>query len=131
MEPRQMPIVTTYQHASHFHVFLTYKSNGVMPMNLVQTVPELQKASLNGVHGLGYAESIPGANQSSEIRGVVVFDADIDLASVSRDEQKETLFQGAVYRDGLETIETLPVEIVLIHSDDNMEPGVTFVGKTS
>ena len=96
-------------------------------MNLVQTLPVLQKASLNGVNGLGYAEAIAGINQTGSIHGVIVFDEDSNLENFS--ERKEMLFEGIVYRDGSEVVESIEVELVLFNRDLNEAPGATFIGK--
>lgn len=93
-------------------------------MNLVQTLPELKSARLNGVEGVGYAEVFSGAGTGEECRGVIVFDDPVQAARLS---EGQTVFEGIVYRDGVEYRERMTVEIIFINNDLNEEPGATFV----
>ena len=95
-------------------------------MNLVQTIPELRTARLSGARGVGYAEVISSPGKKAECRGVIVFDNDVDLSQLSTE---EAVFEGVVYREGAESVETLSVDILLLNKDKNKEPGATFVAK--
>ena len=97
-------------------------------MNLVQTIPELHTARLSGARGVGYAEVISSPGKKEKCRGVIVFDEDIDIAQIST---VEAIFEGIVYREGGESIETFPVDILLVNEDLNQEPGATFVAKNA
>ena len=93
-------------------------------MNLVQTLPELKAARLNGLDGVGYAEVISGPGNTEECRGVIVFN-DPEEAAVL--EAGQTEFEGVVYREGEAYRERMPVEIVFLNNDQHHEPGATFV----
>ena len=95
-------------------------------MNLVQTIPELQTARLSGARGVGYAEVISTPGKKEECRGVIVFDADVNMSLVPTE---DAVYEGIVYRDGQESIESFPVDILLVNRDQNQEPGATFVAK--
>ncbi len=95
-------------------------------MNLVESIPELQSALLGGLRGVGYAEVFSSPGKKDECRGVIVFDNDEDIANLS---SNDAVFEGIVYRDGAENVETFPVDILLVNSDQNHEPGATFVAK--
>ncbi len=95
-------------------------------MNLVESIPELQSALLGGLRGVGYAEVFSSPGKQDECRGVIVFDDGVDVAALSSD---EVVFEGIVYREGAENIETFPVNVLLVNSDQNREPGATFVAK--
>ena len=97
-------------------------------MNLVQAIPELQTARLGGLRGLGYAEVITVPGKKDECHGVIVFDEDVDVASLPA---RHTFFEGIVYRDGSESVESFPVDVLLLSSDQHLEPGATFVAKTA
>ena len=95
-------------------------------MNTIDTIPELKKATLNGIEGLGYAEVYQNV-RGMECRGVIVFDENTDLTEL-RDPivQKNARFEGAVYQDAHCTFESLAVQVVLVSQDEHLEPGVTF-----
>lgn len=95
-------------------------------MNLVQTLPELRVARLGNLHGMGYAEvhQVPG--QKEECRGVIVFDEEVDTTIMPTE---NVLFEGIVYRQDSESFESLSVDILLINTDQNQEPGATFVAR--
>ena len=98
-----------------------------MQTNLVQTFPELQKASLNGVQGLGYAEVV--SDRRGTIHGVILFDEGANRATIGITGTQQALFEGTVYRDDVKTVESLPVEIVLFSEEGRTGPGATFVAK--
>lgn len=97
-------------------------------MNPVQTLPALQQASLNGVPGHGYAEAVPmGASAETAYHGVIVFDRGTDLSALAENLGREVPFEGTVYRDGIETVERLSVQLVMVHVEGDEEPGATFM----
>lgn len=93
-------------------------------MNLVETIPELRAASLNGIPGLGYAEVIPTMGKLENRRGVILFDANVDASRLPTD---RAVFEGVVYKDGEEGYEAFSVDILLVQKDEVEEPGVTFI----
>ena len=95
-------------------------------MNLVQTLPELHVARLGNLHGMGYAEVHQTPGQKEECRGVIVFDEEVDTATMPTE---NVIFEGIVYRQESESFESLSVDILLINTDDNQEPGATFVAR--
>lgn len=98
-------------------------------MNALDTLPQLQKARLNGISGTGYAEKWDGLKGEC-IKGVVLFDEETDLTALSDlDPQEPALFRGMVYNKGEITLETLLVDIRYIALDE-LEPGVTFRATT-
>lgn len=98
-------------------------------MNLVQTLPELQTARLGGISGVGYAEVISVPDKEDECRGVIVFDAGADIASLPA---RHVMFEGIVYlQDGEEVRKSLSVDVLLVNRDKNQEPGATFVARWS
>ena len=101
-----------------------------LPMNALDTLPQLQQARLNGISGTGYAEKWESLT-GELIRGVVLFDENTDVQSLRKlDPQKPVLFRGMVYSEGIMTLETLMVNISYIALDE-LEPGVTFRAKTT
>ena len=97
-------------------------------MNLVESIPELQSALLGGLRGVGYAEVFSSPGKEDECRGVIVFDDDVDIANLS---SEEAVFEGMVYREGSESMESIPVDVLLVNSDQNQEAGATFVAKAA
>ena len=93
-------------------------------MSLVETIPELRVASLAGVSGVGYAETIEIPGKPVSCRGVIVFD---DVVSQRDVEIGDAVYEGVVYRDGVASFETLSVEILMVNTDPHKEPGATFV----
>ncbi len=93
-------------------------------MSLVETIPELRAATLAGVPGVGYAETIEIPGKPVSCRGVIVFD---DAVSQREVNIGDAVFEGVVYRDGIESVETLSVEILMVNMDPHKEPGATFV----
>ncbi|MEM8487591.1 MAG: hypothetical protein AAF564_18720 [Bacteroidota bacterium] len=93
-------------------------------MSLVETIPELRTARLAGVTGVGYAEVIEMPGKPAACRGVIVFD---DTVSQHEVVTGDAVYEGVVYRDGGETVETLSVDILMVNTDPQQEPGATFV----
>jgi hypothetical protein len=101
-------------------------------MNVVQTVPELHVASLNGINGLGYAEVISRRETAFECRGVIIFDEDADLAQVEQEwRDGKALFTGMVYHEDREEEVTIPVQIKFITNEGQHEAGATFVANAA
>ncbi len=93
-------------------------------MNLVETIPELKEARLNGLQGVGYAEVIAGPDNSEVCRGVIVFDNHEEVANLS---ESQATYEGIVYRKGEVYQEQMTVDVVFFNNDLNQEPGATFV----
>ncbi len=93
---------------------------------MVDLLPELQEASLNGIEGLGYAEVYAHVDESTFCRGVIVFDRDEDLSSLSGVGSKGAVFTGPVYRGEQVSVETFPVKIIWLSEEMHIDPGATF-----
>ncbi len=93
-------------------------------MNLVETIPELKEARLNGLEGVGYAEVITGPGNNEHCRGVIVFDDHEEVADLS---ETQAMYEGIVYRNGEVYQERMAVEVVFFNNDNNQDPGATFV----
>ena len=98
-------------------------------MDMIDTMPQLRKAHVNDIEGLGYAEVI--ATTSEHIcRGVVVFDQDTDLRIIKNHHpENKAVFEGVLYRSGGEVFETLMIDILYTSFDEDADPGLTFKGK--
>ena len=97
-------------------------------MAMIDTMPQLRVARINGITGLGYAEVISQVSENL-CRGVVIFDDETDLSQLrTRHSEDDVVFEGILFYNGEEIAETLTVEI-LYTSFDEADPGLTFKGK--
>lgn len=95
-------------------------------MDIIDTLPELHQANINGISGLGYAEASFDASPVT-CRGVVVFDRDTDLSTLLQfNPDEEVLYQGIVYTQTRPLFKTLRVKIRYLSLNERVDPGLTF-----
>ena len=95
-------------------------------MNMIDTMPQLYEAQVNGVKGLGYAEIEQGLLQTV-CKGVVLFDDEDDLATLLTSQVGDkVIFQGMLYQNGEAQYKSFSAEIMYLALDENVDPGLTF-----
>ena len=98
-------------------------------MDVIDTIPQLREARINGIDGLGYAEFSTHISGHT-CRGVVLFDSDTDLGTLKNRHPEDTaVFEGILFYNGEEIAETLHVNVVYTSFDEEADPGLTFRAK--